>query len=235
MFKRLFIKKKRSAFLEITYRDKPGFSHPTMDDLRFEALEFERLIFDYIRERKKSPIHEKAKLRNLVETELVKYPPHPPLDNFWPAFIERAAILTNYRNSIAHSDFSELPPLAKTYKMFRSANKILSPLRICSGNRERFKPVAWHGNNLELMIDGHRYLLSPADLSNLTIELNPSCRGQVNFIKGRMVTAKALNYDSTTLTYFIEDYPSFELNEDDAMTLDDMLSSVIGRFMYSKT
>lgn len=234
MLKRFFIKKIRSAFLETTSRDKPGFAHPTMDDLRFEALEFDRLVFDYVRTRKQDPIHEQAKLANLVRVELIKYPPPPPLDQFWPAFVEQAATLVKYRNMIAHSEFGELPPLIEVYELFKTVNQTLTPFRMCSGNRKRFKPVAWHGIKLELLIDGNRYMLTPADLSNLQSELHPSSRGKVNFTKGKIVVAKSLNYDNSKLTYFIEDYPPFELNEDDAMTLDDMLSSVIGQLLYSE-
>ena len=234
MLKRFFMKKVRLAFFESTSKDKPGFAHPTMDDLRFEALEFDKLVFDYVRSRKQGPIHEQAKLANLVKNELIKYPPRPPLDQFWSKFVEQAAILVKYRNMIAHSDFSQLPPVSEVYELFKKVNNVLTPLRMCSGNRERFKSVAWHGNHLELLIDGNPYLLSPADLSNLSSELHPSSRGKVNFIKGKLVAAKSLDYDSSKLTYFIEDYPPFELDEDDAMTLDDMLSSVIGHFIYGE-
>ncbi|MFS2068415.1 hypothetical protein ACEN9D_06630 [Pseudomonas sp. CT11-2] len=220
--------------METTFKDKPDFSHASVDELRFQALEFERLIVNYIKSKSGSAPHDKAKLHNLIVNELIKYPLYPQLENYWPDFIKEVLALKEFRNSLIHSDFSNLPSVSELYKRFKDVNDVLYPFRICSGNRDRFKPIAWRGKNLEILIDENQYLLAPADLTNLMIELHPASRGKVNFIKGRLVAGKSLGYDNEKITYFIESFPAFELDEDESAVLEDMLSSLISQFMYSR-
>ncbi len=43
MFRQLLRKIDRKRFMERTYRDMPGYSVQSVDDLRFQVLEFEKL------------------------------------------------------------------------------------------------------------------------------------------------------------------------------------------------
>ncbi|MCY1292995.1 hypothetical protein D9M68_342740 [compost metagenome] len=231
MLKLFSRKRNRDEFIERTHRDMPGFSHPSVDDLRFQVVQFEKLVKDYIQSKNGSL--PSKNLHQLVNHELKKYPLHTKFPEIWERFLIEASDLKEHRNKILHSDFEDYTPnVPELFERFSRANETLYPFRICSANRDRFKPVKWHKNSLELYIDDNRYILEPADLNNLMIELHPASRGKVHFIKGRLVTGKVLDYRYEKITYFIEDYPEFALTDDESATLEDLLSSLIGQHAY---
>lgn len=217
--------------MERTFRDMPGFYHPSIDDLRIEVVQFEKLIRDFVKSKNGSlPT---KNLHQLVNHELPKYTSHEYLPEIWERFLIEAASLKKLRNKILHSDFDDYTPdVPDLFKRFKKANALLYPFRLFSGRIDRFKPIKWHKNSLEIFIDDNRYLLDPADLSNLMIELSSDSRGKVNFIKGRIVTGKVLDYHYEKITFFIEGYPEFELTLDESAALRNLLTSLVAQQMY---
>lgn len=232
MLKRFLQKRYRKKFSERTYRDMPGYSVRSVDDLRFQVLEFEKLVKNYIES--KTGVLPKGTLHHLIEKILPNYPLYPKFESHWPAFIDEAKILKEFRNNIIHSDFDGLPPVSELFDRFNKANETLLPFKICSASRERFKPIRWVGDVLEIKIDENLYKLEPEDITNLIIELHPACRGHVHFIKGKIVESKVLDYLYEKVTYFIEGFPEFELSHDESMVLEDLLHSLVGRRMYGE-
>lgn len=225
-------RRKRKPFIERTHKNSPGYSFPSVDDLRFQVLQFEKLIKNYIES--KGGRQSSKNLHNLIKDELPKYPLYPQFYGHWPKFLAEVKVLKEYRNNIVHTDFKkQIPPVKELYDRFKQVNETLLPFRICSARSDKFQPVAWHGNKLEILVNDNRYLLSPADLNNLMIELHPTSRGKFHFVKGRVVEGKVLDYSYEKVTYFIEDFPEFELTHDESMTLEDILSSLIGRYAYA--
>ena len=218
--------------MERTYRDKPGFSVQSVDDLRFQVLEFEKLVKNYIKV--KAGALPEGSLHHLIHNVLPNYPAYPEFEDHWPAFIDEAKALKEYRNAIIHSDFDGLPEVSYLFKKFKNANEILLPFKICSADRSRFKPICWSGNALEIKIDDYLYKLELEDIINLTIELHPSSRGRAHFVKGKIVESKVLDYLYQKVTYFIEGFPEFELNYDESMVLEDLLLSLIGKRVYGR-
>lgn len=226
-----FLRKKgRKRFIERTCRDMPGYSVSSVDELRFQVLEFEKLVKNYIEN--KAGNLPTGSLHHLINNVLPDYPLYPQFEGHWPAFLEEVKKLKDYRNNIVHSDFVDLPEVSELFNRFKRANGIFFPFRICSGNSSRFKPQRWVGDVLEIKIDEHLYKFEPEDIINLTIELNPSCRGKVHFVKGRLVEGKVIDYLYEKTTYFIEDFPKFELNQDESMVLESMLRSLVGEHVY---
>ncbi|MEP5376901.1 MAG: hypothetical protein ABJQ14_14160 [Hyphomicrobiales bacterium] len=230
MLSRLFSKKKRIGLMERTYRELPGYSVPTVDDVRFQVLEFEKLVKNYIQTRAGELPNEP--LGKLINEVLPAYPRYPELEDHWPTFVEEAKLLRKYRNSIVHSDFGDLPEVSELYRRFKKANQTLLPFKICSGDRSRFKPICWKGETLEIKIDQEIYTLDHPDINNLLSELDPSSRGRVHFCKGRLVASKVMDYFYEKITYFIEDHPPFELSHDEAMVLEDVIQGLVGRRLY---
>lgn len=231
MIRKLFGRKRREPFLERTYKDMPGFSSPSVDDLRYQAIHFEKRVKDYVKTRcGELPT---SNLHQLIHSHLPNYPMYPEFEDHWPQFVDEAKALKEYRNDIVHSNECEMPPVSELYDRFKKANETLLPYRICSASRERFKTISWRKNCLEIVIDQNTYTLSPADLKNLQIELHPLSRGKVHFIKGKIVTSKVLDYKYEKVTYFIEGFPEFELTHDESAVLEDLLSSLAGKYAYS--
>lgn len=231
MLNRFFRRRKIEQFMERTYRDMPGFSHPSVDDLRFQVVQFEKLVKDFVKSKNGSL--PSKNLHQLVNFELPKYPLYDDYPEVWKNFLIEASDLKEHRNRILHSDFEGYTPnIPDLFDRFKKANEMLYPFRLCSARSDRFNPIKWHNNSLEIFIDDNQYLLAPEDLNNLMIELHPASRGKVHFIKGRIVTGKVLDHHYEKITYFIEDYPEFELTVDESAALEDLLSSLVGQHMY---
>lgn len=212
-------------FLEKTYREIPGYSVRSVDELRFQVVEFEKLVKNYIK--KKSGILPKKTLHQLIEIELKSYPLHPEIEGFWDDFIEKVLKLKYIRNDILHSDTDNLPSVSKLYDQFKEVNEVLKPFRLYDGNTDRFSCVQWVDNLLKIKIDNHLYKLELSDINNLLLELDPSSRGRVHFIKGKIVASKVLDHSYEKVTYYIEEYPPFELSHDDSMALEGLLTNLL--------
>lgn len=222
--------KRQKKFLSSSYRDLPGYSHPSVDDLRFQVLQFERSVKDYI-VRATGSLPNKP-LHGLID-ELANHPLYPEHPDHWRDFVEEARQLKGFRNNIVHSDFEGLPAVEELFSRFQKANEALITFRLISANPERFRPKAWRGDVLELFIDGNKYLLSLADIKNLLAELHPSSRGKVNFTHGKLVAGKVLDYRYEKITFFIEGLPEFVLSIDEAAVLEDLLISLVGQHAYT--
>lgn len=212
-------------FFEKTYREIPGYSVRSVDELRFQVVEFEKLIKNYIKS--KSGVLPDKKLHQLIEDELKNHPLHPEIEGFWDNFIEKAMRLKNIRNNILHSDTDNLPSVSKLYDQFKEVNEVLIPFRLYDGNISRFNSFKWIDSLLEIKIDNNLYKLALADIKNLLLELDPSSRGRVHFIKGKIVASKVLDHSYEKVTYYIEEYPPFELSHDDSMALEDLLNNLL--------
>lgn len=204
----------------------PGYGVRSVDDVRFQVLEFERLVKNYIEH--KAGGSPKGTLHHLIHNVLPNHPLHPEFEDHWPPFIEEAKKLKDFRNAIVHSNFDNLPSPSELYERFKEINETMLPFRICSSDSRRFTPVGWVGEVLQIKIDAKLYKLEPEDITNLTIELHPASRGQAHFTKGRIVTSKVLDYSYEKITYFIEGFPEFELSNDESMILEDFLMSLVG-------
>ncbi|MFZ3282923.1 hypothetical protein [Pseudomonas sp.] len=224
---------KRAAFLECTYTDRPGSHSPSLDDLRSQAVAFERSIFDYLTTKKAPPPTKKREtLDDAIKDRLSAVPLYPQLASHWPRFMDEANELRKIRNKIVHSDFADLPEVADLYARFKRANEMLYPFKIYARKNKRFSCPEPSGEGVKVIIDGILYVLNPADVSNLLLELHPASRGKQNYIKGRAIEAKVTGYDVEKYTYFIGEAPPFELDQDEAATLEDMLISWVGRECY---
>ncbi len=232
MFWQLLRKSDRKRFMERTYKDMPGYSIKSVDDLRFQVLEFEKLVKNYIEN--KNGVLPNGTLHHLIHNVLPDLPLYPDFEDHWTTFIDEAKILKKYRNSIIHSDFEGLPEVSELCDRFEKANETLLPFKICTADSRRFKPISWVGDVLEIKIDDNLYKLEPEDITNLTIELHPASRGRVHFIKGKIVEGKVLDYSYEKVTYFIEGFPEFELTHDESMVLEDLLLSLVGRRVHGE-
>jgi len=232
MLKQLLRKIDRKRFMDRTYRDMPGYAVQSVDDLRFQVLEFEKLVKNYI-ERKAGALPS-GTLHHLIHNVLPDYPRYPELEDHWPTFIDEVKILKDYRNNIIHSDFHGLPEVSELFDRFNKVNGTLLPFKICSADSSRFEPIRWVGDVLEIKIDENLYKLEPEDITNLTIELHPPSRGRVHFINGKIVEGKVLDYLYEKVTYFIEGFPEFELSHDESMVLEDLLLSLVGKRIYGE-
>jgi len=232
MFERLRRKKNVNVLSEINYKELPGYGVPSVDDLRFEAIEFEKSIVSYVH--RKSGIAPQQPLGHIVQKMLGDYPLLPEIPEYWPVFVEEAKQLKNLRNNVIHSDFVGVPPLEELYQRFKKANEVLSPFRLCSAGRDRFTDIQWRGDTLLLKIDEHQYELEVDDIKNLMMELHPASRGEVHFLKGKLVVSKVLDYNYEKLTYFIEGYGPFELDLEESMVFEDLLGSLLGQHFYGQ-
>ncbi|WP_095048473.1 hypothetical protein [Pseudomonas sp. Irchel s3h9] len=232
MFESLRRKKNLNTLIERNFKELPGYGVPSVDDLRFEAIEFEKSIVSYVH--RKSGAAPQKPLGYIVQKMLGDYPLLPEIPEYWPEFVEEAKKLKDFRNNVIHSDFVGLPPLEELYEKFKRANEVLRPFGICSANRDRFSDIRWRGDTLLLKIDEHRYELEVDDIKNLMMELHPASRGEVHFLKGKLVVSKVLDYQYERITYFIESYDQFELSLEESMVLEDLLSSLLGQHFYSQ-
>ncbi|MFJ5282865.1 hypothetical protein ACIP66_03285 [Pseudomonas sp. NPDC088429] len=232
MFESLRRKKNLNTLIERNFKELPGYGVPSVDDLRFEAIEFEKSIVSYVH--RKSGAAPQKPLGYIVQKMLGDYPLLPEIPEYWPEFVEEAKKLKDFRNNVIHSDFIGLPPLEELYEKFKRANEVLRPFGICSANRDRFTDIRWRGDTLLLKIDEHRYELEVDDIKNLMMELHPASRGEVHFLKGKLVVSKVLDYHYERITYFIESYDQFELSLEESVVLEDLLSSLLGQHFYSQ-
>ncbi|MBD8188967.1 hypothetical protein IFU20_22585 [Pseudomonas viridiflava] len=168
------------------YQDLPGSQGPSVDDVRFEAIEFEKTVKGYI-ELHTGEWPKDVGLGNLIRNELHKYPMHPELPDFWPKFLLEAKALKAFRNKIVHSDPSGLPALSELYESFHRANTLLRPFGfVGSTSRDKFSAMEWKGDHLHFKINDACYALTGPDINDLLSELAPSSRGKVYFKKGKL-------------------------------------------------
>ncbi|WP_439868976.1 hypothetical protein [Pseudomonas syringae] len=213
------------------YKDLPGSLGPSVDDVRYEALEFEKMVKGYI-ERKTGKWPKHQSLASLIKDELPKFDMHPEIPELWPKFVAQAIKLNTWRNKIVHSDLSNvqgLPDLPELYEQFRSANTMLRPFGfVGSRSRDRFSGMCWKGPHLHFKIDETPYILNARDIGNLLSELHPSSRGKVHFQKGKLVGSKVRDFRYERHTFYIEDCEPFELTEEESMALQDLLICFLG-------
>lgn len=226
--------KKDEIFRNLSsWKELPGFSEPSVEDLKIEAIKFERSIKQYLNYKGKE-VNKRSNLNNLVKL-LPNYPYHPDYAENWNQRVEEFDILRDYRNRlIHHRDCDTLPPVKELYYKFKEANRILTPMGIVNGSGGRFRSRKWNKKGeLELFIDDLQFNLEVTDIRNLLFQLNPHSRGKVNFEEGLMVVAKYHDYFYDVLTVYIEGYPSFELADNEIMILDDYLDSLLGQRLYA--
>ncbi|KPG92050.1 hypothetical protein AEQ67_28285 [Pseudomonas sp. RIT-PI-q] len=232
MFDRLRRKKNVNTLSGINYKELPGYGVASVDDLRFEAIEFEKSIARYIH--RKSGVVPRESLGHIIQKILPNYPMFPEMPEHWPNFLDEAKKLKMLRNNVIHSDFVDIPPLAEVYKRFKKANETLRPFRVCSAGLSRFTYIQWRDDTLLLKIDESRYELKVDDIKNLMMELHPASRGDVYFLRGKLIVSKVLDYHYEKITYFIENHDPFELDIEESMALEGMLGSLLGRHFYSQ-
>ncbi|MGE8327925.1 hypothetical protein [Pseudomonas urmiensis] len=208
------------------FQDIPGSFEPTIHELRAEAIEFEKNVKDYIARMAGTAPEES--LGKLVRKTLENYPLHPEYPEFWDGFVKEAIKLKGYRNSVIHADVDGLPPLPELHRRFKEANNILRPFTVCSASRERFTQFRWKWNRLNLKIDQQAFKMSKQDAENLLIELHPSSRGRVYFKSGKKVHTAMLDTANTSRSFFIEGYEPFNLSDQEAMALSDLLLCFLG-------
>ncbi len=216
-----------------SWRELPGFTEPSVEDLKVEAIKFESSVRMYL-ENKGSSLNKRASLKKMIEL-LPDYPFHPDYPEVWTENIEEYDTLRDCRNKIIHHrDCETLPPVKELYNRFKIANKALMPWKFCSSSDSRFSFQRWNDNNeLEFYIYNIKFKLRVEDISNLQRQLDPHSRGKVNFEKGLMIVAKYHDYFYENLTVYIDGYPSFDLNVDETMVLSESLSSLLGERLYS--
>ena len=228
-FKKKLTRKKNDFQFEplrVTWKELPGYAEPSLEELKFEAVNFERIVKKHLT-KKGCEISSGARLSECIEM-LKGFPFHPEYVDVWNKRIEEFHELRKLRNRIVHSKYSGLPEVKELYHRFRDANRMLRPLEFCSGDMTRFEDSELTEDAINLKIDGNSYLLSWDDVNNLLCELETDYRGKVNFTKGRMVVAKIHDYEYKDITYYIEGYNSFTIDHDEAATLSDFLSSAMG-------
>lgn len=207
-------------------KDIPGKLGPSVDDLRFEAIDFEKQVRSYIeRHTGKWPT---GQLGQLIHDVLPRVPKYPEFPEIWSKFLIEAKELKELRNGIVHSDLNNLPPLSELYQRFKKANNLLRPFEVCSVPRDRFSNIHWSDDVLHFEIDVISYALDEQDLENLLSELHPASRGKVHFAAGKLIGSKMLDYKNERWTYYIEDYEPFELTEQESMALQDLLMCFLG-------
>lgn len=206
--------------------DIPGSYEPTIDDLRAEAIEFEKHVKAHIE--RASGRKTKDSLGHLVRHTLAHYPLYPEFPGYWDYFVVKAIALRDLRNKIIHSDVGGLPPLSEMYYRFKEANDVLRPFTVCSVPRDRFTQIRWKNHLLHFRIDEQEFRLSERDIENLLAELHPSSRGKVYFKIGKQVHSAMLDIKNESRTYFIEGSAPFNLNAQEATALDDLLLCFLG-------
>lgn len=237
MFK-WFRRKKSPAVIPLympgaDYKELPGSVGPSVDDVRYEALEFEKMVKGYI-ERKTGKWPKHQSLASLIKNELPKFDMYPEIPELWTKFLAQAVNLNTWRNKIVHSDLSNvqgLPDLPELYEQFRGANAMLRPFGfVGSRSRDRFSGMRWKGPHLHFTIDETLYILNAQDIGNLLSELHPSSRGKVHFQKGKLVGSKMRDYRYERYTYYIEGCEPFELTEEESMALQDLLICFLSNY-----
>jgi hypothetical protein len=209
-----------------SYQEIPSSHAPSADDVRAEAIDFEKQVKDYIaRQSGKVPT---GQLVQLIHDVLPRYPKHPNIISFWDRFLIEAKELKELRNSIVHSDIANLPSLPELYQRFKDANTILNPFEVCSVPRERFTQFAWVKDRLQFHIDDLPFSLTEQDVENFLIELHPAMRGTAHFSAGKKIHSRMLKTSNESRTYYVEGSEPFKLNDHEAMALEDLLMCFLG-------
>ncbi len=216
-----------------SWKELPGFTEPSVEDLKVEAIKFEQSVRMYL-ENKGRSLNRRASLNEMIGL-LPDYPFHADYPEAWAGHIDEFDFLRDCRNKlIHHRDCETLPPVKELYNRFKKANQTLMPWKICGSSDRRFSFRRWNANDeLEFSIDNIEFKLKVEDISNLTLQLDLHSRGKVNFEKGLMIVAKYHDYFYENLTVYIDGYPSFDLNVDETMILSESLSSLLGERLYS--
>ncbi|PAS01601.1 hypothetical protein CGT80_18470 [Vibrio cholerae] len=230
--------KKRSISSDVSdihtsWRELPGSLCPSVEDLKVEILKLERNVRLYLESRGK--LMNKRSSLNEMLGELPNYPSYSDYPEIWAQQIDRLNELKGYRNQIIHHrDCDTLPPVEILYPKFKKANELLTPMRICDSNIDRFSNRGWNElDEFQMIIDDNLYSLKVADINNVIAQLDMHSRGNINFQKGLMVVTKYHDYFYENLTVYIEGYPRFDLTIDETMTLSDYLISALAERMYS--
>ncbi|MDH6028020.1 hypothetical protein [Vibrio splendidus] len=226
--------KKDEITLNLTsWKELPGFAEPCIEDLKVEAIKFERTIRLYLEGKGKS-LGKRVGLNEMMKI-LPNYPFHPEHTESWSESLKEYDNLRVCRNQlIHHRDCETLPPVKELYYRFKEANRLLRPWKICDPSSKRFGHRSWNANNeLEFFIDDVQFNLRVEDISNITLQLDQHSRGKVNFEEGLMVVAKYHDYFYENLTVYVEGYPSFDLNIDETMMLSEYLGSLLGQRLHS--
>ncbi|EHH1051698.1 hypothetical protein J7I00_004435 [Vibrio parahaemolyticus] len=216
------------------WKELPGFGEPSVEDLKVEAIKFERSLKEYlIRHDVNVNNKNNKKLIELME-EYPIFSETPAIAAKWSDKIEEFDELREIRNRIVHYRNLEELNLKSAYLRFRNANEILSEFSVVNATDERFSLFKWNEND-ELMfkIDQQLFTLDTDDLSNLLCQLESHPRGKVNFIRGKMVVAKFHDFYYENITFYVEGYQAFTLSIDETAVLWDILSSYLGEKLYS--
>lgn len=238
LIKKVLNKEERKLAVERSFVELPGYGKPSVEDLKLEVVLFEKRVKDYASHQGVSLEKSDSKNKSVYEllNELKDLNPYAEIDSEnqkWHSHIEEWHKLRQFRNDIIHIDHSELPSVEELYPRYKKANQLLIPLRINGGcTRSNFKPIKWVGDTLEISINGNTYQLDYADIDNLSVQLHPASRGAVYYKRGKQVVVKITDYDYVNLTVFIEGCPSFQITEDEAAILDDLILSVKGQRVY---
>ena len=218
--------------------DLPGYEQPSIEDLKLAVVLFEKRVKDYANYQGISLKKRNGDKKSLFEliNELKNINPLRSFDSEnhkWFSHIDELHELRNFRNKIIHIDYTGLPDVAELYDRYSAANQLLLPFRLNGGcTKASFKPIKWHGETLEIVINEHKYNLDYSDIENLSVQLHPASRGAVYCKHGKQVVVKTVDYEHEQLCVFIEDCPSFQLTEDEAAILDDLLLSLITEKEY---
>jgi hypothetical protein len=221
------------SFIEL-----PGYNQPSIEDLKLEVVLFEKRIKDYAAslgvDLKNSNFKKKSVY--VLINELRELNPYLNIDQknqAWNIRIEELHALREYRNNIIHIDHTALPSVEELHSRYKSANNKLIPFRLNQGcTVSNFKPIKWKNDTLEILINENVYNLSYVDIDNLSIQLHPASRGAVYYTSGRQMVIKVTDYDYKYLAVFVEDYPKFQVTEDEAAVLNDLILSLKSEKKY---
>lgn len=83
-------------------------------------------------------------------------------------------------------------------------------------------------NVLNFKVDEQTFRLSRQDVENLLAELHPSSRGRVYFKAGKQINSVMRDIANKSRTYYIEGSEPFDLTDQEAMILDDLLICFLG-------
>jgi len=233
--KKMLNKSERKPSFGSSFVELPGYGKPSVEDLKLEVVLFEKRVKDYASHQGISLKKSNSENKNVygLLNELNDLNPYADIDTEnqkWHNHIEELHELRKFRSKIIHIDHTDLPSVEDLYSRYKSANQLLIPLRFNGGcTVSNFKPIKWIGATL---INGSIYHFYYADIDNLSIQLHPASRGAVYYKSGKQVVVKITDYDYANLTVFIEGCPSFQITEDEAAILDDLLLSVKGERVY---
>lgn len=249
MFSKIFKRDSKSRNNEVvesfsSWKELPGYSEPSIEDLNFEVFNFERSVKNFL-SYEGQPTNKK--LFHLIE-DMRGFPPTPEFQAEWDLRVEQMQELRKLRNKLVHHkleelhevideiqhlDFDKSNKFNEIYSHFRTFNRILIPLKICSGDMSRFDCKKVENGTFFITIDNDVYSLNLDDINNLHSELEVDYRGKVNFSRGKMVVGKVQDFSYESVTYFIEGFPPFSLDYDEIAVFSEFLSSIVGAYSDS--